>query len=71
MAILDAFELAGWAERIENPLRGLEFTGRSDRLDDVLANLNRGTFAGGIRFSNEGKGEYVTWHGALSTGNYS
>jgi hypothetical protein len=26
MAILDAFELAGWPERIENPLQGLSHT---------------------------------------------
>lgn len=63
IAILDAFQLDGWPDRIDDPLPG---GSDPQRLRDAVKALNRGLV--GVRFRSDGTGLGVVWARVESPG---
>jgi hypothetical protein len=65
VALVEAFERAGWADRIDNPFVSRGPAGRvwpdNDKLRDTCKNLNKTLPPGSIRFERDGTGQGVRW----------
>jgi hypothetical protein len=64
VALLSAFEEAGWGSHIDDPLppeAGDANGAAAERLHTVIQNLNRALPAGTIRFLGDGTGQGVRW----------
>lgn len=61
--ILDAFDVSGWASRIENPLTAMDDVGSQQQLHEAVRRLNGKQREGRIRFTCDGTGRGICWEG--------
>jgi hypothetical protein len=60
-AVLRAFQLAGWPERIDDPLEADPVLDRKERLRETVKSLNKGMAPGTICFHADGTGQGFRW----------